>query len=121
MTTARNHLPQRRPSLTQTTRWRGQTITVCAGFDPATGELSEVFADVSGRAGSDLSHTVSDAAVLVSLLLQHGVELAAIRHSLSRAPGAFATIEAGSPVGIIADALAAMAEPAEQKNDDDLP
>jgi hypothetical protein len=48
----------------------------------ADGSLAEIFLDAV-KPDSALAVHVSDAAVLASLLLQHGVTAAAIRHSIS--------------------------------------
>lgn len=47
------------------------------------GRLAEVFLDV-GRVGWEVALHAHDAAILVSLLLQHGVESQKIRHSINR-------------------------------------
>ena len=46
------------------------------------GQLAEIFIDAH-KPDSQLAVHVSDAAVLASLLLQHGVTAAAIRHSIA--------------------------------------
>jgi hypothetical protein len=46
------------------------------------GRLAEIFID-SRRPNSQLAEFANDAAILASLLLQHGVTVAAIRHSIS--------------------------------------
>jgi C4-dicarboxylate-specific signal transduction histidine kinase len=46
------------------------------------GRLAEIFLDHS-QPNSELAEHTNDAAVLASLLLQHGVTAAAIRHSIS--------------------------------------
>ena len=47
------------------------------------GTPAEIFIDAIGKAGSAIQTHVETAAILVSLLLQHGVALDAIRHSIS--------------------------------------
>lgn len=64
--TARQHLPTRRDS------------TVFS-FEHA---LAEIFID-HARPNSQIAELANAAAVLVSLLLQHGVTAAKIRHSIS--------------------------------------
>jgi hypothetical protein len=49
------------------------------------GRIAELFIDHS-RPNSQIAELANDAAVLVSLLLQHGVTAAAIRHSISGPP-----------------------------------
>lgn len=105
--TARTPLPNRRPSSTSEIAFRGFPITVTVGYDPATGQPREVFAN-SGRSGSDMQAALSDACVLVSIALQHGVTPAALAKSLGRVPawvdGEEATDHA-SPIGVIVAAL----------------
>jgi hypothetical protein len=55
------------------------TATVSTFSD---GRLAEIFID-SRRPNSQLAEFANDAAILASLLLQHGVTVAAIRHSIS--------------------------------------
>ncbi len=102
----RSPLPARRPCLTVTRDWRGHSVTLSIGLDPATGRVAEVFAD-AGR-GGELAATLADAAVLVSLCLQHGIAPAALARSIGREPdvarGAGATL-AASPVGLILDVV----------------
>ena len=109
----RNTLPNRRPCVTVKVIWQtaatAQTFHVSAGFDPATGELAEVFAADGQRSGSDLQAVITDACVLTSLLLQHGVSLGAIGRSLGREPHMGGTRPA-SVIGAIVEALAALAE-----------
>jgi hypothetical protein len=60
----------------------GLRYTTTLGFYP-TGKLGEIFL-VNHKAGSQAGIMASDAAVLCSLLLQHGVPLDVIRRSLMR-------------------------------------
>jgi ribonucleoside-diphosphate reductase alpha chain len=80
--TARHRLPNRRSSTVVQFEHDSQRYRASGSFWPATGHLAEVFLDV-GKAGSAVQVHADDAAVLASLLLQHGVSVAAIRHSLS--------------------------------------
>jgi hypothetical protein len=50
-----------------------------------SGELAEVFLDVPGKFGSMLQQHAETAAILVSLLLQHGVAVSTIKHSITGA------------------------------------
>jgi len=43
----RQTLPTRRQNLTVATAWEGHEILVTVGFDPATGEPMEVFANAA--------------------------------------------------------------------------
>ena len=56
------------------------------GFDPATGDVQEVFV-AAGRIGSALDNLLADVAVVVSVALQHGVPLDAMRLSMARSGG----------------------------------
>jgi hypothetical protein len=77
----RERLPDRRGSLLFQFEHSGveYTATVSKFSD---GRLAEIFID-SGRPNSQLAELSNDAAVLASLLLQHGVTVAEIRHSIS--------------------------------------
>jgi hypothetical protein len=77
----REYLPDRRGSelFEFTHNGFSYTGTVSKFSD---GRLAEIFID-SKRPNSEIAAHASDAAVLASLLLQHGVSVAAIRHSIS--------------------------------------
>lgn len=60
------------------------------------GRLAEIFID-HRRPNSQLAEHANDAAVLVSLLLQHGVSVAAIRHSISGPLASALVLAEGSP------------------------
>jgi hypothetical protein len=81
MTAPRQQLPSRRASeLFQFEHGGvGYTATI-SRF--SNGRLAEIFIDHS-RPNSQLAEHANDAAVLASLLLQHGVTAATIRHSIS--------------------------------------
>lgn len=67
------------------------------------GRLGEIFMNAS-KPNSAVDNTCSDIAILMSLLIQHGLKPAAIGHALRRNPD-------GSPAsfaGVIADVLAAV-------------
>lgn len=81
----RHRLPDRRPSETVTVDRNGIRIAVSAGYCPKTGQLLEIFV-AGGKEGSETRHVLEDAAVLVSIGLQHGIPLDVMRHSLSRVP-----------------------------------
>lgn len=80
----RQRLRDRRQSETRTLRHDGHQFTVTVGFD-AGGQPLEVFA-CAAKAGTALAHLLADAAVIVSIALQHGVEPAALAKSLGRLP-----------------------------------
>lgn len=95
MTAAVHHrLPNRRPNLTASVDHNGATIAVSAGLDPATGRLAEIFI-TAGKEGSETRHVLEDAAVIVSLALQHGIPLDALARSLSRVSDGPLPVNAG--------------------------
>ena len=71
---------------------RNQPLTVTAGFYD-DGALGEVFID-TGKSGADLQNIANDAAVVISLALQHGVPIETIRHAVTRCSD-------GSPASIL--------------------
>jgi len=56
---------------------------VSVGYDPDTGDVSEVFYASGMKEGTDIHNTAQDACVLVSLLLQLGMTAPDIGKSLS--------------------------------------
>jgi len=80
---------------------------VTIGFDLNTGKPLEVFGGATKK-GSDFDVLLSDACVVVSLALQHGVDPEEMRKSLSKtpAPGVLEMVdEPASIVGWIVEAL----------------
>jgi ribonucleoside-diphosphate reductase alpha chain len=74
-------LPNRRDS--ELFQFQHQEITYTATISRfSDGRLAEIFLDHS-RPNSQLAEHANDAAVLASLLLQHGITAAEIRHSIS--------------------------------------
>ena len=99
----RRVLPQRRAAETFDLRFWNQPFTVTVGFY-ADGTPGEVFID-GGKTGQDIQSTARDAAVVLSLALQHGVPIEMIRHAVTRSgSGATASI-----LGAIVDVLPATA------------
>ena len=96
----RRTLPQRRASETFDLRFWNQNFTVTVGFYP-DGTLGEVFID-GGKTGQDIQSTARDAAVVLSLALQHGTPIEAIRHAVTRNGSG----EAASILGATVDRLA---------------
>lgn len=96
----RTKLPNRRASVTFTMRWQGIQYDVSIGtFDD--GRAAEVF--ISGtKSGSDVESVSRDAAILLSLALQHGVGLDLIARAITRDHGN----RAQSIVGAVIDAFA---------------
>jgi hypothetical protein len=79
--TDRERLPNRRASFRFNFEHDGHRY--CAtGSRFADGRLAEIFIDLPAKMGSPLHLSASTAAILVSLLLQHGVEAETIRHSI---------------------------------------
>jgi hypothetical protein len=95
----RRTLPQRRAAETFDMRFWNQLFTVTVGFY-ADGTPGEVFIG-GGKTGQDIQSTARDAAVVISLALQHGVPVADLRHAVTRdSSGAAASI-----LGAIADRI----------------
>ncbi len=85
MTASRNRLPNRRPSHTETLEVGGQQFTATVGFDPTDGTPREMFL-TAGKEGSLLNAMLADAAVVISVALQHGVPGEALARSVGRLP-----------------------------------
>lgn len=66
----------------------------------------EVFYSGGFRAGADLEVIAQDAAVLVSLLLQHGASVEDVAHSLARRENAMGQDVASSLIGSMVEVLA---------------
>ena len=80
----RQRLPNRRPSHTETLQVDGQAVTATVGFDEC-GRPREVFM-AAGKEGSLLNALLADAAVVISVALQHGIPAAALAKSVGRLP-----------------------------------
>jgi hypothetical protein len=78
----RRTLPQRRAAETVNLRFWNQSFSITIGFYP-DGTPGEVFID-GGKTGQDVQSTARDAAVVMSLALQHGTPIEAIRHAVTR-------------------------------------
>ena len=106
----RKRLPNRRRSETTTIHFRRRAYILTVGFDQ-DGRARETFVDPEAAAGSDTALELADAAVLISILLQHGETPAALARSLSQVPeiqdGQLVT-RPGSAAGAILAALAAI-------------
>ncbi len=85
MTPARSRLPNRRPAYTETLEVDGQAFEATVGFDPEDGSLHELFL-TTGKEGSMLNALLADAAVVISIVLQHGISAAALTKSVGRLP-----------------------------------
>ena len=103
--TSRRRLPQRRGAIAVELEHAGHHFRMQIGCFP-DGALGEVFLDAA-KQNSGLDAFAADAAILVSLLLQHGATPAEIGHALRRAPDG----TAASLVGAVVDRLAEMGRP----------
>ncbi len=81
----RKRLPNRRPAVIETLEVEGQSVEVTIGLAPESAAVREVFL-VAGKDGSMLNSLLADAAVVISVALQHGVSPAALAESVGRLP-----------------------------------
>ena len=95
----RRVLPQRRAAETFDLRFWNQPFTVTVGFFE-DGTPGEVFID-GCKTGNDIGSIARDAAVLLSLALQHGVPPETIRHAVTRG----ASEEPASILGAVVDSI----------------
>ena len=98
----RQRLPDRRAAETVELEHNGRRFTVTIGFYP-DGRPGEVFTH-GIRSGSNLDALLADACVVVSCLIQHGVEPREIAGSMGRLGNA----EPASIIGAVIDLAAAM-------------
>ena len=107
----RRRLPSRRLAETRrvvhrTPDGRETPVSVSIGYDPAEPlRPREVFYDAGYRSGADLEFAVQDLCVVLSLLLQHGVDPREIGRSLSVSYGPDDQPHHGSLAGTIAAEL----------------
>jgi hypothetical protein len=99
---ARRRLPHRRGAVALDIEHAGHRYRMHVGYFP-DGAVGEVFLDAA-KQNSALDAFAADAAILLSLLLQHGATLGEIGHALRRAPDG----TAASLVGAVVDRLAEM-------------
>ncbi len=85
MVPVRQRLPTRRPSHTETLQADGQAFTATVGFDPEDDSPRELFL-TAGKEGSLLNAMLADAAVVISVALQHGIPGEALARSVGRLP-----------------------------------
>ena len=103
----RRRLPDRRLTETRqvvhrTPDGRETVVSVSIGYDPAEpAQPREVFYDAGYRSGADLEFAVQDLCVIVSLLLQHGIDPSEIGRSLSVSYGPDDAPHHGSLAGTI--------------------
>lgn len=78
-------LPDRRPMVVHEVDVDGTTFRIGVGLQPKTFEPREVFI-VGPKPGSPLALICEDAAVLISVALQHGLTPASLQKSLASLP-----------------------------------
>jgi hypothetical protein len=101
---ARRRLPMRRGAVALELEHGGHRFRLQIGRYP-DGALGEVFVDMH-KGGSTLDALAADAAILISLLLQHGASPGEVGHALRHAPdGAPASL-----IGAVVDLLRAEAD-----------
>lgn len=83
----------------------GNEIFLTFGLEPRTGKVLEVFYSAGFRSGSQLEFVVQDACILLSLLLQHGADPAAIAKSLGWEELPDRSLTHGSIIGLIVEEL----------------
>jgi ribonucleoside-diphosphate reductase alpha chain len=97
--TERTRLPNRRLNQTQEFNRDGISIKMTIGFKP-DGSVGEIFLNAD-RADSMLDVLMSDAAIIASLALQHGVPLQQLAHAIKRDKFGIAS----SPIGAAIDRI----------------
>ena len=97
----REHLPGRRPNETFDLEFDGVRCAVTIGFI-SDGRPGEAFTG-NAKVGSSMEAVLDDACILASLLLQHGVEPAALAKTMGRLGDGTAP---ASVIGAICDLLA---------------
>jgi ribonucleoside-diphosphate reductase alpha chain len=95
-------LPQRRPAETVQLRFWNQSATVTVGYY-GDGSPGEIFID-AGKSGQDVQSTARDAAIVLSLALQHGVTVDTIQRAITRLGDG----SASSILGVAVDRLSAL-------------
>lgn len=96
----------RRHQFTRKVKHNDHSFLLSFGIDPDTHQLIEVFYSDGMKIGTDLQHSVQDACIIISLLLQHDVPIENIQKSLS-------TNQNGDPASIVG----AIARAVEEEND----
>jgi hypothetical protein len=100
----RTRLPDRRAAETVQLEHEGACFTVTIGFY-ADGRPGEVFTH-GARSGSSLDALLADVCVVVSCLIQHGVE----PRDLATSMGRLGDAEPASIIGAVLDLVAAMSQ-----------
>ena len=99
----RQRLPDRRPAITRTINWAGKEYSVSIGYW-IDGRPGEIFMD-GPKTGSDMRAILADTCVVISLALQHGIEPAALAHSLARVPVSETESATASVIGAVVELL----------------
>lgn len=97
--TFRVTLPQRRHSETFSFEHFGQTFTATVGYHPDR-TIGEIFLN-SSKMGSGADAAARDAAIAVSIAIQHGVPLDVLRKAMTRNEDG----SASSPIGKLLDLM----------------
>jgi hypothetical protein len=95
----RERLPNRRPNETQEFDRDGINVRVTTGFKP-DGSIGELFLNAD-RSDSMLDVLMSDAAIIASIALQHGVSVRQLAHAIKRDKFGIAA----SPIGAALDRI----------------
>ncbi len=98
---SRERLPDRRPSETAELEYEGACYAVTIGFFP-DGRPGEAFTG-NAKVGSSMEAVLDDACILISLLLQNGVEPPALAKTMGRLGNGH---QPASVIGAIIDRLA---------------
>ena len=80
---ARQRRPNRRANETVNVVHDGHAYTATLGFDPATNEVREIFTH-GAKVGSAMDGILNDACILLSILLQHGVDPSSFAGSMGK-------------------------------------
>ncbi len=103
----RQRLADRRPSFTTQLMYDGHAYSATLGFDVRSDRVAEVFTH-GAKVGSAMDRILDDSCVALSLLLQHGVEPAALASSMGRLGDGTSP---ASIIGALADLIAREARP----------
>ena len=110
----RVRLPDRRAAETVMLDHDGTRFMVTIGFYP-DGRPGEVFTH-GARSGSNLDALLADACVVVSCLIQHGVEPHGLATSMGRLGNTQPASVIGAVVDLVAAARAGLKQPAVEAN-----
>jgi hypothetical protein len=103
----RQRLPNRRPNVTTQLVFDGNCYSTTLGIDPRTNRVAEVFTR-GAKFGSAMDRILDDACIALSLLLQYGVEPAALAASMGRLSDGKSP---ASVIGALADLIVKEAQP----------